>query len=406
VDTFELDEEELQNALTHLYDPDYRPPAALCAMIGCEPQHGSVAVQSAIIQAIRELEPVPEIPRSAYAGRAYDVIYHRYVLRLTQEETAELLNLSVRHLNRVQREGVHLLARVLWERGRAREQSTRPAGETYSVSDSQAPDWQAQVQRELASLQASTPGATADVTEVIDDVLKIENALTSRRGAGVNVDVGFVQPGLIAVIHPTALSQILITAMRRLIQHTATDQVTIYAGLEDGGVKITMTTAIRADAPPAENDLIRDVLLPEGASVKAHVDGAHTFLWVWAPSAEAKSVVMVVDDNVDMAHFYRRATAGTRYHIVHTTRGEGLLQTIEAVMPDAVVLDVMLPDTDGWKLLMQLHEDPRTRSTPVIVCTVVREEELALSLGAAMYLPKPVRPRDFIRALDQVLAQA
>jgi CheY-like chemotaxis protein len=52
---------------------------------------------------------------------------------------------------------------------------------------------------------------------------------------------------------------------------------------------------------------------------------------------------------------------------------------------------------------MRLHQDPTTRSIPVIICSVVQEEDLALSLGAAGYLPKPVQPREFVTALDQVL---
>ena len=73
--------------------------------------------------------------------------------------------------------------------------------------------------------------------------------------------------------------------------------------------------------------------------------------------------------------------------------------------PDLIVLDVMLPDTDGWKLLIQLHEDPITRSIPVIICTVIREEELAYSLGAAHFLAKPVEPRQLVEALDQIRSQ-
>jgi CheY-like chemotaxis protein len=113
--------------------------------------------------------------------------------------------------------------------------------------------------------------------------------------------------------------------------------------------------------------------------------------------------VLVVDDNVDLVHFYRRYAAGTRYHIVHLSQGTGVLEAVESVTPDIIVLDVMLPDVDGWDLLVQLHEHPATRPIPVVVCSVVREEELALSLGASVYLPKPVRRREFIGALDQAV---
>jgi len=70
------------------------------------------------------------------------------------------------------------------------------------------------------------------------------------------------------------------------------------------------------------------------------------------------------------------------------------------------VLDVMLPDIDGWELLTQVHAHPRGREIPVIVCTVVREQELALSLGAAVFVDKPIRRREFIEALETAISRA
>jgi len=65
----------------------------------------------------------------------------------------------------------------------------------------------------------------------------------------------------------------------------------------------------------------------------------------------------------------------------------------------------MLPGQDGWDLLMRLHANQVTRYIPVVICSVVKEEELAYALGAAKFLSKPILPQDFIQALDQVLAQ-
>jgi CheY-like chemotaxis protein len=70
------------------------------------------------------------------------------------------------------------------------------------------------------------------------------------------------------------------------------------------------------------------------------------------------------------------------------------------------VLDVMLADMDGWELLASLTNHPQASSIPVIVCSVVRGEDLAPALGAVSYLPKPVRPLQFIEALDQAVNQA
>ena len=139
-------------------------------------------------------------------------------------------------------------------------------------------------------------------------------------------------------------------------------------------------------------------------TVVASIEGIHVFLRLEMPSV-GKIQVLVVDDNPDMVRFFQRATEGTHYWTMHLQQGKDLFDRVAVEPPDIIVLDVMLPDIDGWELLIRLHEDLETRAIPVIVCSVIREEELALSLGAAAYLPKPVRRRAFIQALDRVLPQ-
>jgi CheY-like chemotaxis protein len=65
-----------------------------------------------------------------------------------------------------------------------------------------------------------------------------------------------------------------------------------------------------------------------------------------------------------------------------------------------ILLDVMLPGIDGWELLGRLREHPTTQGTPIIVCTILPHEQLALTLGAAQFLRKPVSRSTLLRALD------
>jgi CheY-like chemotaxis protein len=66
-----------------------------------------------------------------------------------------------------------------------------------------------------------------------------------------------------------------------------------------------------------------------------------------------------------------------------------------------IVLDVMMPEEDGWMLLGQFREHPRMRGIPIIICTIVPQEQLALSLGAAQFLRKPVTRAMLLAALDR-----
>ena len=403
---------ELQEALDHLYDPGYQPSEMLCATLGCDPRSGANSAQSAIFQAIESLEPLPDVPVAAHTRRVYNLLFSRYVLKLTQEETADRLRVSRRTAQRAQREAVHVLARILWERGDAGERREsgdgngiasdgRPVGKRSS--DSQVPDWRSQAEREVTALQESAPAAMCDVGKVIDGVMELESALASKRD--VHVQVGYVQPNLVVDIHPVVLRQVLVTAIEQLVRRTSSGHIAVFARLEDGNVRITVASAVAAEHSLTDEDLVSDILSVEGVSISASVDAARAFVWMTIPAGGTISV-LVVDDNLDIVHFYRRATKGTRYRIAHTLHGQDLSDRIEASEPDIIVLDVMLPDVDGWKLLTHLHENPSTRSIPVIVCSVIRAEELALSLGAVLYLPKPVRPRQFRQALDRVLPQA
>jgi CheY-like chemotaxis protein len=170
---------------------------------------------------------------------------------------------------------------------------------------------------------------------------------------------------------------------------------------QDGWIRIEVTGRPASDDRMLDSDLVREILTTYGGSIEVGADDDQLILVVAVPSAD-EITVLVVDDNRDLVHFYRRYTAGTRYQIDHVAEGRKVFERIGATVPDVIVLDVMLPDIDGWELLGQLREHHATRGIPIIVCSVVRQEELALALGAALYLPKPVRRQQLLRALDQV----
>ncbi len=62
----------------------------------------------------------------------------------------------------------------------------------------------------------------------------------------------------------------------------------------------------------------------------------------------------------------------------------------------------MMPEVDGWEILGQLEQHPLTHALPIIICSVLPERDLALMLGAATYLPKPVTRSTLLAALNQI----
>ncbi|MCJ7737413.1 MAG: response regulator, partial [Anaerolineae bacterium] len=369
---------------------------------GCNPRNGLVAVQSVIIRVIENLRSAPAAPVNSPDRQAGELLHNRFVARLTLNETAEVMHTSVSSTSRFQRVAIHTLARVLWDSCQNDAQDGVHAGLDKLALATQASDWQSQMERELASLRASSPGVVSEVGKTITGVLGLLESVVSPCGG--QVEVKYVQPNLITALHPAVLRQVLIVAVERATRFSSNGQIEIYANLEGGNVKISVSTSIAENAGLSANDIVGNIPAFEGVQVQVRIDAANLFLWIEAPSV-GRVRVLVVDDNPDMVRFYRSATLGTRYEIIDLVQVLDVFEMVETSRPDVIVLDVMLPDIDGWQILMRLHQNPATRSIPVIICTVMREESLGLSLGATAYLTKPVGRSEFIQALDEVQHQ-
>ncbi len=405
---FDTFRDELREALTHLHDPDYRPPAALCRALGFPADAGAGPVQQEIIRAIRELQPPDEVPTGTADRRDFEILHHRFVCRLTQEEVADRLHMSPRHVRRAQRIATHRLARLLWEHGLARETATGAAPSALPTSSSveeedQALDWRWQVRQSLASLQASGNAAVADVREAIGAAVELERVLCSRHGITLQVDE--LPSGLQVAMHPSVLRQVLIMAIADLVRRATPGRLTLRALAREGRVLIELACPAPEAASPGPSDLVSEILAAYEGSVEVLREDDRAILRLGLPAA-GEVTVLVIDDNADSIHYYRRCTTGTRYRIVHASQGEAALRAAERATPNVILLDIMLPDTDGWELLRLLRESPATRSVPVIVCSVVREADLASALGAMHYLSKPVRRQDLLQALDRAVQLA
>jgi CheY-like chemotaxis protein len=110
-------------------------------------------------------------------------------------------------------------------------------------------------------------------------------------------------------------------------------------------------------------------------------------------------VLLVVDDNEGIITLFRRYLGGHNWRVLGATSGAQAHQMIAQTPPTVVILDVMMPDEDGWEVLTTLLAHETTREIPIIVCSVLNESQLALTLGATAYLTKPVTRQSLLQAL-------
>jgi two-component system KDP operon response regulator KdpE len=116
--------------------------------------------------------------------------------------------------------------------------------------------------------------------------------------------------------------------------------------------------------------------------------------------------ILVVDDEERMARFIRLNLEQDGFQVIEAHRGMQAIEAVRVDMPDVVVLDVMMPDLDGFEVLKIIRE---TSSVPVIMLTAKGEEEdrvRGLELGADDYVTKPFSPRELVSRVRAVIRRS
>lgn len=118
------------------------------------------------------------------------------------------------------------------------------------------------------------------------------------------------------------------------------------------------------------------------------------------PDPGGKRVVVAVDDDPTAIAFYCRLLEARDFCVVGVLDATWALDVARRVHPVVILLDVLMPQLDGWSVLRSLKETPETRNVPVIICSCVDSQ--AVSLGAADCLVKPISEQDLLNAMQRL----
>lgn len=119
--------------------------------------------------------------------------------------------------------------------------------------------------------------------------------------------------------------------------------------------------------------------------------------------------ILVVDDEPDILSVLVYHLSRDGYRVTTAVNGRGALATAETERPDLIILDLMLPEMDGYEVLQRLRQDERTQSIPVILLTARREEEervKGFEVGADDYITKPFSARELALRVEALLRRA
>ena len=112
--------------------------------------------------------------------------------------------------------------------------------------------------------------------------------------------------------------------------------------------------------------------------------------------------ILVIDDEPQVASLYERYIQEQGYQVIGHYDPSSAKERAKQVKPFAIILDIMMPGIDGWQVLSELKSNEDTSGIPVIICSIVEDEEKGFELGATDYLIKPVMEEDLLKSLDRL----
>jgi CheY-like chemotaxis protein/transposase len=383
--------EQVKGALDHLYDLDHlqRYPVVRGGKSPAEPsvEIGGQRLRQELAAAVETLNPGAGVPFRAPHARLYNLVRLHYVQGMTVQEAARELGISIRQAYRDLRRGEKSVAAALWARCSAPSLQEVSAAQLSSVRE------------EMARLE--THPQPTDMRLLLGHAQEAVKRLAQQRDVCFHVDA---PPEAVTVsVDPVVARQVLVGLLSHAVRQAQPG--TLHLALT--AVKERVTLLLRydpgleaAEAPAV--DLVVAQLADRLGWAMSREDQPSGTRTVTLHIATRGSTVLVIDDNEGLVKLLDRYLTDHAYRVIAATGGQEGLHLAQELLPDAIVLDVMMPGMDGWELLQRLRAWPQTANIPVVICSVINDPDLAQSLGASSFLPKPVSRDDVLDALHRI----
>jgi CheY-like chemotaxis protein len=386
---------ELRITLNHLHNRDYLRQSPLIELFGLTARFDTPAVlQRILTDGIEALRPPPGEPLHSTKRRIFDILLYRYIQQFKQEEVAHHIGVSNRQFRREQDNALDALALHLWNSRRLDQMKGAP------VTAQPADEWE--------WLKNQT-GHVTNPTHLISEIFAMMTPVAEQSLVRLQYTTGDL-PDL--DVHPIVLRQVLLNLLQAAIHSAPRGDVKLTAfsrpPFVDFQIHAGQSTG-KCDEALTE----QDSSLIQIATHLTHLSGGqlditqdtHVFTCLLALPAAGGIDVLVVDDNIEIIDLLVRYAALTRYRLVGIQEPEEAVEMAIHMKARIILLDVMMPRVDGWELLGRLRQHPQTADIPVIILSILAQEELACSLGARALVLKPVTQERLLVALDGIYAE-
>lgn len=403
---------DLEKSLRNLYDPvELRKSPLIHSLNLASQDDPAVTLRRTIVNAIRSLKPDGRIPAEAQARRIYEVLKYRFVEQTSQKEVANNLALSIRQLRRLEIQAILNLAEQLLVqhpnhrvsgigKGAGTGPLATPPADLAEVNSSVHTE-----AHELARLRTSPEKEEIRLIDLVDHVIRTSEPLAARWKVVIETEFG--APSVRVSVHSVTMRQALLNVMTVALQCASGGQLKVSLQERDRlaiigflpicpNEQVVLSTVESQDALHLAEELVD---LSQG---KIQFSAAEQTWQVEVLLNRLERIpVFVIDDNTDALRLIERYLEGSPFRCLGVSEPMRAIAAAEEHNPEIILLDVMLPEIDGWELLGRIREHPRLGKVPVIITTILPQETLALTLGAAGFLRKPFTQEALLQMLTQ-----
>ncbi len=117
-----------------------------------------------------------------------------------------------------------------------------------------------------------------------------------------------------------------------------------------------------------------------------------------------KPLVLIIEDNKDIRRLIELYLTQAGYDTASADGGEKGLQIARERVPDLITLDLWMPSKDGWQVLQALKSDTLLNTVPVIIVSIMRDQQIGFDLGASDYVIKPIQHHLLVQAVRRLLS--
>ena len=384
----------VKGALESLYDLPalQRHPLAQGRAEAARPgESAGQRLRSELMSAIEALNPGPTTPFRAPHARTFHLLHLHYVEGMTIQETARELGLSERQAYRDLRQVDAAIAALLW----AKQPVRPPIHAALEPGENTLSSVEAEMDRLPPKAQPM------DLGVLLARVLRAVEQLAKQRGVTLLSTIPVESASISA--DPVLAQQIFTHLLSRAIQQAKPDELHVQVVAQEEGA--TATLRYRPDTSQPKTDLLTPVVVQLAERLGWQIDQSEDAKGRRVVSVTTRLCgpsILIIDDNQGLVELLRRYLTGLMCRVWTATNGSAGLELAAQMIPDAIILDIIMPEMDGWELLQRLRSHPYTSAIPVIICSVFNDPELAYSLGASTILTKPVKQADIVGALRQL----